>query len=427
MNRSTLALCLLFFAPAYSFEEHYQRAQQYESTKQWAGAVEEYTKALCYKPEHISTLYKLGYLHYLLEQFGSAAEYFDKALQKSPANTDFLKAKGLALYQFGDYDQSAHIFEQLQSINPNDRTFDHKLWMHYMRKADFTTIAQHWPYQQSPWYKPDVAGKKVLIRFPSSSYGFGDIFMRIAYAQQLKELGAHIIIETKKSLVSLIKQSPYIDQVITVGNPLPAYDVEFTLERETDVIFAQQAFQNQRRVPYLFAAPQLIQFWKERLTSHSTFNIGICWHSQVMKDSAGTIKASGRSVPLELFASLSNIPNVHLYSLQKGYGTEQMNAIPFSLHDFGSDFDTQHGAFMDTAAIMSNLDLVITVDTSIAHLAGALGVPVWVMLHYGGDWRWFEKRSDSPWYPTMKLFRQPVYGDWNSVIDTIKQELILLQ
>jgi len=145
-----------------------------------------------------------------------------------------------------------------------------------------------------------------------------------------------------------------------------------------------------------------------------------------------------RDIPLECFERLSRLPGVRLVSLQGGAGREDFGAgsgDPRTTHgsedartaapivDLGSDVDTAHGAFMDTAAIMKNLDLVITSDTAVAHLAGALGVPVWVGLPFAADWRWLLGRSDSPWYPTMRLFRQKRRGDWQGVFEEIEAEL----
>src|SRR5262249_17002328 len=131
------------------------------------------------------------------------------------------------------------------------------------------------------------------------------------------------------------------------------------------------------------------------------------------------------SIPLNLFATLANVKGVQLISLQKGVGPEELPTIAgqFSVLDLGSRLDEVSGAFMDTAAIMMNLDLVISSDTSIAHLAGALGVPVWVGLPKNADWRWLLKREDSPWYPTMKLFRQTRSAHWQDVFERMRRAL----
>jgi hypothetical protein len=165
-------------------------------------------------------------------------------------------------------------------------------------------------------------------------------------------------------------------------------------------------------VPYLFAKPELIEHWRRELAGVAEFQVGLAWQG----DPRHT-EDKARSIPLAQFEPLAQIPGVRFYSLQKGPGTEQLAAAGERLRiiDLGPRLDEQTGAFLDTAAVMKNLDLVITCDSGVAHLAGALGVPVWVALAFTGDWRWLLERTDSPWYPTMRLFRQPRPGDWPAV------------
>ena len=172
-------------------------------------------------------------------------------------------------------------------------------------------------------------------------------------------------------------------------------------------------------VPYLFADPQRARTGRTRLAI-GDFKIGICWQGATTKMDAG------RSFPVEEFFPLSQIPQVRLVSLQKGEGEAQLLTLPegMQVQALGDAFDAGPNAFLDTAAVMEGLDLVITSDTAVAHLAGALGRPTWVALQYVPDWRWLLDRDDSPWYPTMRLFRQPKLGDWKSVFQEIRQALI---
>jgi hypothetical protein len=172
------------------------------------------------------------------------------------------------------------------------------------------------------------------------------------------------------------------------------------------------------KIPYLFADPVLEDHWRERLASVPRFRIGISWR--------GRPTTRHRDIPLECFRFLTELPGVSVISLQKGEARAELSAVGgsgISIVDLGDDVDTAHGAFMDTAAIMKNLDLVISSDTAIPHLAGALGVPVWLALPYVPDWRWLLDRSDSPWYPTMRLFRQKSPGDWPAVFQEIQSAL----
>src|SRR5262249_20301497 len=151
------------------------------------------------------------------------------------------------------------------------------------------------------------------------------------------------------------------------------------------------------------------------------FRIGIHWRGR-----EGVVSSRRRDIPLKCFTSLARIPAVRLVSLQKGIGRHELDQIQgeFEVKDFGDDLDSTHGAFSDSAAIMKNLELVISSDTSVPHLAGALGVPTWLALPFEPDWRWLLDRSDSPWYPTMRLFRQKKPGDWAAVFEEIRAALV---
>jgi hypothetical protein len=173
------------------------------------------------------------------------------------------------------------------------------------------------------------------------------------------------------------------------------------------------------KIPYLKPEAGLVEGWKQRIADVG-FRIGIAWQGNP------DVKIDrGRSVPLSEFTPLARRPGVRLISLQKNHGLDQLRTLPAeaTVETLGDGFDSGPDAFIDTAAVMSNLDLIITSDTSIAHLAGALGRPTWVALQYVPDWRWLLDRGDSPWYPTMRLFRQQTRGDWGSVFRDIAVEL----
>ena len=167
---------------------------------------------------------------------------------------------------------------------------------------------------------------------------------------------------------------------------------------------------------YLKADAHRVEKWNEKIKSDK-FKIGICWQGKKSKVDIG------RSFSLSLFEVISKIPNLELISLYKGEDENQLQNINFDVTSLGDDFDNNQDTFLDTAAVMSHCDLIITSDTSIAHLAGALGHSVWVVLKYIPDWRWMLERSDSPWYPTMKLYRQKNLDDWDSVFAAIKRDL----
>ena len=230
----------------------------------------------------------------------------------------------------------------------------------------------------------------------------------------LKEQGAQVIVECQKELAGLLASCPGIDRLVAQGSPVPAFDVQAPLASLPGILHTSLAT-IPANVPYLFADPGRIERWQHRLSGISGFKIGIAWQGNPAHPLDWV-----RSFPLACFEPLAEIPGVCLISLQKGSGSDQLaaEADRFAVTNLGPDLD-ESGAFVDTAAVMKNLDLVITSDTAIAHLAGALGVPVWVALRLVPDWRWLFDRQDSPWYPTMRLFRQTVRGNWPPVFESM--------
>ena len=173
-------------------------------------------------------------------------------------------------------------------------------------------------------------------------------------------------------------------------------------------------------MPYVFADPDLVASWRQELSTLKGFKVGIAWQG-----SPRNINDRQRSMPLQCFAPLARLPDVYLISLQKGPGEEQLRAVPPEWHiiDFAHRLDESAGPFMDTAAVILNLDLVISCDSVVGHLAGALGAPVWLALPAPADWRWLLAREDSPWYPTMRLFRQRQRGNWDDVFKRLATAL----
>jgi ADP-heptose:LPS heptosyltransferase len=198
--------------------------------------------------------------------------------------------------------------------------------------------------------------------------------------------------------------------------PPPAIDVQAPL-LTLPGIFKTKLENIPADVPYLAADDSLVRAWKERLGSKSEFRVGIHWQGnpQYRSDRA-------RSIPLSYFAPLAAVPGVRLISLQKGDGLEQLPEAKFAVEDFSQQLDAE-ATMVDTAAVIKNLDLVISSDTAVVHLAGALAAPIWVALPFSPDWRWLLERDDNPWYPTMRLFRQPRLDDWTSVFERITAAL----
>jgi Flp pilus assembly protein TadD len=277
-------------------------------------------------------------------------------------------------------------------------------------------------YAQPVWDGSPLGDRTLLL---NCEQGLGDTLNFIRYAQVVKRgRGGRVVFVCPPPLVKLLARTPGIDQLVPQKTAPPEFDVwapllsvPGILETRLETIPAD--------IPYLFADEALVDKWRRKLEGEAGFKIGIAW--QGSKDHQADVQ---RSVRLAEFAHLAEVPGVSLYSLQKGYGSEQIAELDgrfldgqFIVREFDERLDETAGAFMDTAAVIRNLDLVITSDTSIAHLAGGLGVPVWTALCYSPDWRWLRKREDTPWYPSMRLFRQPVLGDWGSVFHAMAAAL----
>ena len=270
------------------------------------------------------------------------------------------------------------------------------------------------PIRNRSGARPDEESNSI----PVLQQGLGDTFQFIRYVELARRRVGRVVLEVQKPLLPLLSGLRGVDEVIAAGQAPPRFDFHLPL-MSLPGAFGTQIETIPADVPYVFADPQRVQTWQARLENLTGFRVGIGWQ--------GNPQYRGdrqRSIPLENFSRLAAVPGIRLISLQKGDGAAQIarNERPFPLTQF-DDLDADGGAFMDTAAILKNVELVVTSDTALAHLAGSMGVEVWVALPYAADWRWFREREDSPWYPTMRLFRQNRRGDWKTEFDQIAIEL----
>jgi ADP-heptose:LPS heptosyltransferase len=243
----------------------------------------------------------------------------------------------------------------------------------------------------------------------------GDTLQFVRYAELVKAHGARVIVECRPQLANLLASCPGIDLVITAGQPLPDFDVQLPM-LSLGAVMGTTLVDIPVKVPYLFPDPALVEKWKQALAAPEGLKVGIAWQGN-----PDYRFDRFRSIPLERFAPLAAVRGVRLFGMQMGAGREQLASLatPFAITDLGDVL----GDFHNTAAIMRNLDLVVTSDSVPAHLAGALGMPTWVALAYLPDWRWMLKRRDSPWYPTMRLYRQSRPDDWQEVFQSIATDL----
>lgn len=343
-----------------------------------------------------SVLYNIGYAYKMADECDKALDYYNQALQCKADNENTIFAISRAYLQKGDFLNGWKYSET------------------YLKKS-----GKFAPEVRTLIQNRTLKDKKIVC-IPEG--GLGDTLQFIRYAKLFKQHGAHVTCVVQKPLMKLLALLPYIDAVIPIGATRPPCDGIITY-MSAPAAFNSDEETMPKEIPYLFADGERIEFWKNELKNDRHFKIGICWQADVFNDSS-RLPVARRGMPLQHFFSLAHA-DFSFYSLQKYDGVEQLTQIPanFPIKIFNEDFDITNGSFMDTAAVIMNLDLIITVDTAIAHLAGGLGKPVWLLLPYSTDWRWISHRTDSPWYPTMRIFKQPHPFDWNSVMLEVKSAL----
>jgi hypothetical protein len=319
---------------------------------------------------------------------------YDHALRLEPNNPFAHWNRSLAYLQSGDFERGWEEYEWRWKRNMRPRTFPQPVW-------DGTPLD----------------GRTLLIHMEQ---GLGDMMQFIRYAAVVKEQrGGRIVVECPGMMLPLFRTCAGIDELVAEGTPLPPFDTYAPL-LSLPRLLKTSLETVPATVPYLFANQELVDRWRDRMTALDGFRIGIAWqgnaHHQLDRH---------RSIPLRAFAPLARIPGLQFISLQKGKGSEQLNKIGQAIQilPLADDCDQAAGAFMDTAAILEHLDLVITADTAIVHLAGAMGKRTWLALSAISDWRWMLDRDDSPWYPGLRIFHQETLGDWKSVMTRMATEL----
>lgn len=416
-----------------NYEAHIAFAHYYKDIEQFDLAIEHYKAILKIKPHDFLAHFELAIAYTLIGQTEAAVELYDKILSAHPDNVTLIYNKGYALKMEGSCDQAIECYKKALKIDPNYDAAHFALGMGYLSKGDFKEgWKQHARFLKQVDRNGDrlreflqngtTAGKTILLR-PEG--GLGDSINFIRYAQELKKYGCNVVVAVPKSLYTLFKNCPGIDLLLKVGDPLRCGFEDHTTLMSIPAILYSHEHALPTFKPYIFPDQELVAYWGEYLKHDTNFKIGICWEASVYNDSSRPPVAR-RGMPLEALYILSEIDGISLYSLQQHDGVEQLEHLPpyVKIHTFDETFDKAHGDFMDTAAVMQHMDLIVSVDTAIAHLAGAMGRPIWLMLPYATDWRWIAHATKSPWYPTMQIFQQPNPFDWKSVVDDIFWNLL---
>jgi tetratricopeptide (TPR) repeat protein len=344
------------------------------------------------KPDYAAAILLKANILLNLGRDDAAFASYDDAVKTAPDYAEAYYHRGSALLLHGRYEAGW-------------RDFEHR-WQVADRASDKPVL------EGAEWHGEPLTGRSIVIY---SEQGLGDTIQFARFLKPVLETGAKLTFLCHPNLMRLFQPLARDMEVTSLVDAGRRFDFQCALMSIPHRL-AIHSIPNE--VPYLSAEKSLIAKWRERI-GVTGFKIGIAWQG----NPKGQIDR-GRSVPLAKFAPLSSVAGVRLVSLQKNHGLDQLERLPrgMNVETLGS-FDEGENAFVDSAAIMQCLDLIVVSDSAAAHLAGALARPVWVALKDLPDWRWMLKRSDSPWYPSMRLFRQSVPGDWDGVFARMADEL----
>jgi tetratricopeptide (TPR) repeat protein len=384
-----------------------------------------YDAALAIAPVHVGALVNRGNALLRFNRPVEAIASYDAALAAMPGHPQILTNRGHALRRLDRPLEALVDIEAAMAAAPQfaEAHFEAAITHLALGNFDAGWKAYEWrwktaafaryrrPFHKPPWLGDEpVAGKTILLH---AEQGFGDTLQFIRYAPLLAGQGAKVICEVQRELLPLLSQLPDVT-VVAAGEPLPAFDLHCPL-LSLPLAFGTQRDTIPAAIPYLVASAERVAAWRDRLPP------GLPRAGFVWSGSSSHTNDGNRSIALAQLAGLFDDPAVRSFSLQselRAADGETLAGLP-SLIELGSGF----GDFADTAAVIALLDVVISVDTAVAHLAGAMGKPVVILLPYAADFRWMRGRDDTPWYPTAKLFRQPAFGDWDSVILRLREEL----
>ena len=449
-------------------------------------AVAQYQEAVRLRPDYAEAHNNLGGALRVQGRLAEAAAHYQEALRLKPGYADAHNNLGVAFMEQGQLTAAATEYQEAIRLRPDFPNAHSNRALVWLLTGDFergwpefewrwqtkTMRGSRPSFVQPLWDGSSLTGKTILLQ---AEQGLGDTIQFIRYAALVKNRGGYVIVECQPALVALLQSCPGADRVVAQGSQLLPFDVQVPL-MSLPRILGTTPSTIPAAVPYLTADAGLVEHWRQELewgvgsgewgvgsstkriatapalrtpippplaprltplstphsplptphsplptphsplpTPHSPlFKIGIVWQCKNFFP-----EDYRRSAPLAAFAPLAALPGVHLFSLQKDVDSAVIASAPFAVTDLGELIKD----FADTAAALKNLDLLVTIDTAVAHCAGALGVPVWVALQFASDWRWLLKREDSPWYPTVRLFRQKQPGDWDEVFQRITEEV----
>jgi len=405
----------------------FQLARVYHNNGCLKEAEATYRKVISIAPGHCESLCNLGNILRASGHLSDALMCYDQALVLMPDLAEVHSNKGVALQELGRREEAIFCYRRAIDLDPDDAEAHRNLSMALLQGGEFKEgwkefewrwQTRHFAGLKRQWNKPQWAGEPLNGQtiVVHAEQGFGDSFQFCRYIPLLVERGARVILEAPHVVQGVLGTLNGIEELVTPGERLPAFDIHIPMMSLPGVFGTTSEI-----VPapddYLSVPPEAEQDWRGKIEiAEGVLRIGLVWKGR-SEHGANLWRSPG----LEVFRPLLTRDQFKFYSLQKNDGETDLRAA--GMGDRIVDLHNDLNSFSDTAAVINQLDLVITPDTSVAHLSGALGCPTWIVLPHVAEWRWGVGREDCPWYPSARLFRQPSPGDWDGVIEHLASEL----
>jgi tetratricopeptide (TPR) repeat protein len=391
--------------------------------------IQQLKKSLSIQANQPAALYNMAVELQKLTRLDEALVCYNQTLKLNPGDINALINRGNTLKDLKQYQAAIASFESALALQPNipsahwNKALTHILlgeyaqgWQEYEWGWQCGERGEPRNYAQPTWLgDTPIAGKTLLIH---SEQGFGDLIQFSRYVPMLEKLGAKVILEAPASLVDLMASLSPTITVIRAGEPLPQFDMVCPV-MSLPLAFKTSVQTIPANIPYLSVSLDKKQYWQQKLGKKTKPRIGIVWSGSMTNKIDNNLFAR-RNIPLEQFKPLFELP-LEFHVLQKEIRPEDQPVLESLRHLHCHQDELED--FTDTAALIQEMDLVISVCTSVAHLAGALGHPTWVMLPYSADYRWMVDRTDSPWYPSINLIRNLKIADWHDTLITVREDL----
>jgi tetratricopeptide (TPR) repeat protein len=390
--------------------------------KNLVAASQAFRRSFALKPDSALTAVDLGYFFVKCGDIRSAADSYRWAIKLDPHLYVAHLRLGTALTQLGDRAGAWECYERARALSPSSSEVITYMGLLHLSEGNFALGWSEYEYRESArharrrfsqpqWKGEPLEGARIFLH---AEQGFGDALQCVRYVPLVAARGGQVILGVQKRLHRLLARTEGARQVISESERPPEFRWHCPL-LSLPLAFATDLSSVPARIPYVNPDPAHVEAWGRRLRGDS-LRIGLAWGGN-----PNYPHELWRSIPLEQLAPLTNLEGTTFYSLQLGAPARQAKLLGPRVQLI--DLQDEQKDFADTAAIVASLDLVISIDTSVAHLAGAMGKPVWILLNNSPDWRWLLEREDSPWYPTARLFRQSTRGNWRDVVTRVEREL----